>query len=149
MVFLYLTIKRSVVQKWIFVFLLFGQYMLHSQSLEDYRWQNRLLFILNPDSEQVLQHQQLKVLQDYKSEMIERDLIIFIVTDSDVLDSNGNVVDLKKENIPFADYNGLVLVGKDGGVKLRKPFVVSPQEVFNLIDSMPMRRVEMKKSKQD
>ena len=123
--------------------------MVYSQSLEEYRWENRLLFILNPDSGQALRHQQVRVFKDYESEMIERDLIMFIVTESDVLDSNGKDVDLKKEDLPFTTYNGLVLVGKDGGVKLRKPFVVSPQEIFDLIDSMPMRQAEMNKSKQD
>ena len=123
--------------------------MVYSQSLEEYRWENRLLFILNPDSGPALQHQQVRVLRDFEKEMIERDLIMFIVTESAVLDSNGKEVDLKKEDLPFAAYNGLVLVGKDGGVKLRKPFVVTPQEIFDLIDSMPMRRAEMNKSKQD
>lgn len=34
----------------------------------------------------------------------------------------------------------VVLVGKDGGVKLKSDTVVSDVEMFDLIDRMPMRR---------
>ena len=36
-----------------------------------------------------------------------------------------------------------VLIGKDGGVKLRQEELVRPAELFALIDSMPMRKHEM------
>ena len=133
--------------KWILLILLLGHHMMHSQNLQDYRWENRLLFILNPDSSQPMEHEQVKVLQGYENEIRERDLIVFIVTRSEVLDIKGNILDLEKDQIPFASYNGIILLGKDGGVKLKKPFVIPPQAIFDLIDGMPMRRAEMKKSK--
>ncbi|MEO1019351.1 MAG: DUF4174 domain-containing protein, partial [Pseudomonadota bacterium] len=37
----------------------------------------------------------------------------------------------------------VLLIGKDGGVKLRSNEWVSAHEVFALIDTMPMRRREM------
>ena len=37
----------------------------------------------------------------------------------------------------------VLLIGKDGGVKLRSTEPVSTDELFALIDSMPMRRREM------
>ena len=37
----------------------------------------------------------------------------------------------------------LVLVGKDGGVKLEKDAVLQPEELFAVIDRMPMRQREM------
>ena len=36
----------------------------------------------------------------------------------------------------------LVLVGKDGGVKLEQDSVLSPDELFAVIDRMPMRMRE-------
>lgn len=39
----------------------------------------------------------------------------------------------------------LILVGKDGGVKLRKEEYTLMSDIFDLIDSMPMRKQEMKK----
>ena len=47
------------------------------------------------------------------------------------------------------DANGgltVVLVGKDGSEKLRRTGVVDPTELFDLIDSMPMRQEEMRRS---
>ena len=38
----------------------------------------------------------------------------------------------------------VVLVGKDGGVKLSSAAPVSAAKLFGLIDSMPMRRLEMR-----
>jgi hypothetical protein len=37
----------------------------------------------------------------------------------------------------------LILVGKDGGVKLKRNDQVNLTDVFGLIDSMPMRQNEM------
>lgn len=43
-----------------------------------------------------------------------------------------------------ADAFCLILVGKDGGEKLRRYEPVDLSEIFALIDSMPMRRREMR-----
>jgi hypothetical protein len=40
-----------------------------------------------------------------------------------------------------------LLIGKDGGVKLRSSEPVSVKDIFGLIDSMPMRRQEMDSGK--
>ena len=39
----------------------------------------------------------------------------------------------------------VLLVGKDGGVKLRRETAVAPSEITALIDTMPMRRAEMRR----
>ena len=39
----------------------------------------------------------------------------------------------------------IVLIGKDGGVKLDQAKGISIQEVFDLIDTMPMRQAEIRK----
>ena len=49
--------------------------------------------------------------------------------------------------VPPQDYT-VVLVGKDGGVKLKRDEYVSLAAVFGLIDSMPMRQNEMRQRKQ-
>jgi len=38
----------------------------------------------------------------------------------------------------------LVLIGKDGGVKLRKPLPWDVRELSRTIDTMPMRQREMR-----
>ena len=46
----------------------------------------------------------------------------------------------KKTTTPFE----VVLIGLDGGVKLRQTLVLSCQKLFGTIDVMPMRRAEMR-----
>lgn len=123
--------------------------MTQAQGLEQYRWEHRLVLIMNPEGERPLEHKQFEIFKAYKNEIMDRDLILFVVTDSKVFDTDGNSVELSKNQFPYSNFSGLILIGKDSGVKLRKPFLVSPQEIFDLIDSMPMRRAEMKKSKQN
>lgn len=41
----------------------------------------------------------------------------------------------------------VVLVGKDGGEKLRRATPLSPEELFAIVDAMPMRRAEMRERK--
>ncbi|MEM7519319.1 MAG: DUF4174 domain-containing protein [Planctomycetota bacterium] len=42
-----------------------------------------------------------------------------------------------------------MLVGKDGGIKRRWSEPLEPQEVFELIDVMPMRRSEVRRRGED
>jgi hypothetical protein len=42
----------------------------------------------------------------------------------------------------------VILVGKDTGVKLRRTVYTKPHDIFDLIDSMPMRRREMRQIQQ-
>jgi hypothetical protein len=41
----------------------------------------------------------------------------------------------------------VVLIGKDGGEKLRRATPLSPDELFAIVDAMPMRRAEMRERK--
>jgi hypothetical protein len=41
----------------------------------------------------------------------------------------------------------VVLIGKDGGEKLRRATPLSPEELFAIVDAMPMRRAETRERK--
>ena len=41
----------------------------------------------------------------------------------------------------------VVLIGKDGGEKLRRATPLSPEELFAIVDARPMRRAEMRGQK--
>ena len=76
-------------------------------------------------------------------------------SDSPGMQERGIVVEthlLNNENkATFTRYKALytpflfILIGKDGGEKLRSSQVVTTRQLFGLIDQMPMRRSEMKK----
>jgi len=41
----------------------------------------------------------------------------------------------------------VVLIGKDGGEKLRRDSFLSTRELFAFVDAMPMRRAEMERER--
>ena len=65
-----------------------------------------------------------------------------VALDRQTADSVRNQFDIAKSKFT------LVLVGKDGGVKLRRDGHVKMADIFDLIDSMPMRQNEMRQRKQ-
>ena len=77
---------------------------------------------------------QLALLAQAKAALAERDVII------QTLPLEGARAALGA-GAPFT----LLLVGKDGGVKLRRHAVTSPAEIAALIDTMPMRQEEMRR----
>ncbi len=125
-----------------------------AQSLDDFQWKNRIVLLVDasPDTH-ALQSQLAKLISDRQA-LKERDLILFRVTPDAVYTSDGSTSKLKAKRIYNdcgLDFNfkGTLLLGKDGGVKLKKPFEVSSQEIFDLIDGMPMRRSEMRESRKN
>jgi len=115
------------------------------------KWKNRLL-ILFASSEEEEAYLTLKkeiVLQG--KEIRDRDLLIFHVLEkgesrlgTERLRS-GQALSLKKHlSVPPGQFV-IILVGKDGGEKLRQDRLVELKEVFRIIDAMPMRQQEMKK----
>ncbi len=122
-----------------------------AQNLDAYKWENRILLLKVSDFSSGELKEQLKTLQHHPEELRNRDILIFIVTDDAVLDTLKRKTVLKSRQIIEAyglkDFQGLILIGKDGGVKMKERFVVRPKAIFSLIDSMPMRQAEMKHSK--
>ncbi len=95
-------------------------------------------------SESPVLNEQLSLLKSRQKELLERNLIIFRYANGKLFDISGSATPMNTKSVPDKDYNGLLLIGKDGGVKLKKEFIVPPDEIFTLIDGMPMRRAEMK-----
>ncbi len=63
-----------------------------------------------------------------------------------VLKAHPNNKDLMNFNLS-ENFEGVLLIGKDGGLKARHPLLVQPQTLFVLVDGMPMRKAEMRKGK--
>jgi hypothetical protein len=134
---------------WIFL-ALFISFATSAQDLKKYQWKNRIILLkdIRFDSDKL--QDQLDLLHVNTEKLEARDLLIFIVTDESVFDNSKIKTKLNSSSIikkyGLADFNGLVLVGKDGGVKLKESFIVNPKTIYNLIDSMPMRQAEMRSS---
>lgn len=113
-------------------------------SLSQYGWKNRVLVLFGGADDRDMKRQ-IELLRAQSSELTERDMVVLQVSDGQVTAIHGRGGDLKAEKVR-ADANieddgfHAVLVGKDGGVKLRSGNVVGNVEMFDFIDRMPMRR---------
>ena len=117
-------------------------------ALDGYRWQNRLLLVFAPDADSALYRRQQEMLLVAERGLNERDMIIIFVI-RDAVSTKGRpaaavaAVDLRDAYGVLPHEFRVVLLGKDGGVKLRQEEPISMADLFALIDSMPMRKQEM------
>ncbi|MEL6521406.1 MAG: DUF4174 domain-containing protein [Pseudomonadota bacterium] len=104
--------------------------------LVEFQWTNRPIVVFADTPRDPAFVQQMQLLQNRSSELIDRDVVV--ITDTERSEPS----DLRKKLRPRGFM--LVLIGKDGGVKLRKPFPWDVREISRTIDKMPMRRQEIR-----
>ncbi len=101
----------------------------------------RRVLLLYTDSGLVKQKAQMAILDAHQKGIIERDITV-----QHFPSSGKNLSEWKKWKIDSASSFTFILVGRDGGEKLRSSEVVSAEKLFGLIDAMPMRKDEMKRN---
>jgi hypothetical protein len=119
-----------------------------AQLMQDLSWEKRVLVIFAPDSSDPDLILQNTVLSAEQSGLIERHMTVIRVfadnrvsVDGESHDDTGASFHQRFDAAP--DRFRVLLVGKDGGVKLDRDTPVSTGKLFSLIDSMPMRQHEM------
>ncbi|WP_084600040.1 DUF4174 domain-containing protein [Dyadobacter beijingensis] len=85
------------------------------------------------------QKAQATIFDAHRQDIRERDIKVTLVTDSEK-----DSPQWKKWDVDRANSFTFILVGRDGGEKLRSAEVVSAEKLFGLIDAMPMRKNELK-----
>ena len=117
-------------------------------ALAGYRWENRVLLVFAPDVDSTLYLRQHQMLLDAKPGLNERDVVVISVLKNIVSTNERPAAPVSADDLRDAydvlphDFR-IVLIGKDGGVKLRQDEPILAADLFALIDSMPMRKQEM------
>lgn len=121
--------------------------------LDKHTWEDRLILLFAKAETQKDYQQQLHLLQDQSTELSDRDLLLYSIflekgirPDQTPLTSKWHQQIQERYNPNQQDFLFL-LIGKDGGVKLKSAEAVPPVQLYTLIDGMPMRRVEMRRKK--
>ena len=122
-----------------FVALALSLPIMNAKNLEDLRWKERVLLIYAPEGSEKQLARQQELLRSHDAEMVEREVTQIVLRNG--AESSKLVERFKLSGRGFT----LLLIGKDGGEKLRSHEVVSPDRICRLIDSMPMRQEEMRK----
>jgi hypothetical protein len=124
--------------------------MAQNDPLQAYRWTHRLLLVFTPN-DATESAQSLRAALDREAcGLAERDMLVgwFSAMDGGRLGgetiSDGIVALLRARLDVAAGEYGVFLIGKDGGVKGRYAETPVLEEIFALIDGMPMRRAEMR-----
>lgn len=132
-----------------------GQTLAQSQQsyeLDQYLWKNRLLLFFAPAEEDAWWQMHKQKLAAEHPALADRDLLYstYFLTYGKVQGTQpipkAYVEKMRRRYEVTPEQHVCILIGKDGGVKMQKvDKTVSMQEIFSLIDAMPMRRQEMRK----
>jgi len=103
--------------------------------LSDFLWHKRPVVVFADSPEDPRFHDQMERLAKRAADLLDRDVVVLTDTDPSARS------DLRKKLRPRGFM--LVLVGKDGGVKLRKPHPWTVRELTRTIDKFPSRLREV------
>ncbi len=124
---------------------------LHSQDFQQYRWENRLLIIVDQSDDQANRKAQLTIFQQAAEGLTDRKLKVFSFSKKGWQTGLQVRPNWKQNELPnrFSSDQTftLYLVGLDGGIKAMYDKPTAPQAIFELIDTMPMRRAELRSRK--
>ena len=119
--------------------------------LDAYQWKNRIILIFAPSSESDAYNRQIREFEGQEDGILDRDLIVLELFENgesrsgDTPLSEGAAPQMRRQFDVGAGEFSIILIGKDGTVKLRSNDPVATSEIFSLIDKMPMRQEEMHK----
>ena len=118
--------------------------------LSQFQWKNRLLFLFAPNRSHPLFDVLQKSIATQQAEVADRDLVIFEILESgtsrmDTNDLDPQVAQSLRDKFDVSPGRfAVILVGKDGGTKLNRQEQTQLEDIFALIDAMPMRMEEMR-----
>jgi len=121
--------------------------------LDSLRWKKRVLALFSPSESDASFQLQKQGLASSEEGVLERDLLVLEIIEQgqsrvgNRMLSEKSVQDIRKRLGSQTGLFQVLLIGKDGGVKLRSSEPVSMKDLFGLIDSMPMRQQEMESGK--
>ena len=126
---------------------------LNAQNLEKHTWKNRILVVKTSDSASEIYQEQIKEFRNATDELKVRKFVLYKITGDDfelINFTNGELNDSGKiagksigKILNDKENFEVILIGLDGGIKLRQTEVLTKEDLFNIVDAMPMRRSEL------
>jgi hypothetical protein len=124
----------------IFVFGVMNNESFGDPGLADLQWKNRVLVILAPSENDPLLKRERATAAGDSSGFLERDLTLVVETAAGPLHRKFDI---------SGDQFQVLLVGKDGHLARSWATPVGSEELFSIIDAMPMRQDEIRRRKKD
>lgn len=98
---------------------------------------SRLLLVFAPSASEARYGEQCRLLEGYEAGLEDRDLLFIPVFEGE----RETAAPRERYGVSEGRFEA-VLLGRDGGEKFRSAEPVTPEELFERIDAMPMRRRE-------
>ena len=113
------------------------------ENISELKWNNRIILVRLIDESR----EYLNTLNSFKDDIQERDIYWFLFSDDKIETNYQGSLEDKFYNLMLEKYfkdtkTNVVLIGKDGCIKQNNGYL-DLKELFDLIDSMPMRQLEM------
>ena len=126
----------------ILLLIIFPIMFINYSPLEKYLWKNRVIVTFSPNKNNTERNYFLNSINRNLCEFNSRNIIhidfIFNEKNQEIEKFESSFENLSLSTSEFR----LILIGKDGGIKLNSR-KISLEEIFSLIDTMPMRQEEM------
>jgi hypothetical protein len=107
------------------------------------RWQKRLLLLYAPTATDPALREQRQLLAPARPGLAARDVLVRELVGSELTAADARYL-MQQLGVAPGGF-GVVLIGKDGGVKKRATQPLTPAHLFATIDAMPMRQQEMRR----
>ncbi len=130
---------------------------LNGQNLKKHKWRNRVLIVKTSDIKSKKYQEQLNEFKNSIEELIDRKFILYQITGDDFvlldyknneLNNSGKISRKLTDTILNEKENfEVILIGLDGGIKLQQTEILMKEDLFNITDSMTMRRNELIRNK--
>ncbi len=114
----------------------------HSITLNEYIWKNRVVVTFSPSKKNSERRHFLNSIKKNLCEFNSRNIIHFDLIFNEENQEIEKIKNFFKNLSLSASEFRLILIGKDGEIKLNSR-KTSLEEIFSLIDTMPMRQEEM------
>ena len=117
--------------------------------LDDYLWQRRPLLLFAPAASDPRLVETVRRIEASRCDFADRDMVLGLIVTQGTSTLDGQIVDTSQARRLFSEFGiganafSAVLIGKDGGEKLRVNEVPDLAAVYAVIDGMPMRSAEM------
>ncbi len=121
-----------------------------TQPLRFYHWKNRVLIVFSATEQSDQYKQQIQLLEKQEEELNDRDLVTFKVFKDHMINPAGKSLGKESADELRDKYKvkegefAILLIGKDGTLKIKQETLLPTDHLFATIDSMPMRQQEMR-----
>jgi hypothetical protein len=122
-----------------------------ASAMESYRYKKRPLVVFSPSDQHPGVTRQRNIVNGNRSQFVERDVVVVYVTGNSVSHDLGapqtlNASALRQRYKVSEGQFRVMLIGKDGGIKIDQSTPLAATDLASEIDRMPMRRDEVRRS---